>query len=75
MTEDESTRARDIGEMYAVLPVDRGASRRAGRLRRGATLRRSAPTGRTRSCRCAAPQVRELVAEALARQRTVVLSA
>ena len=47
MTEDESTRARDIGEMYAVLPVDRVAARRAGRLPTRRRARRSAPTGRT----------------------------
>ena len=65
MTEDESTRARDIGEMYAVLPVDRGASRRAGRLRRGATLAdRRVPVGRGRADGRA--EVRELVAEAFA---------
>ena len=50
MTEDESTRAVDIGEMYAVLPsIEVPAERRATATRRR-PRRRSAPTAPTR-CR------------------------
>ena len=69
MTEDESTRAHDIGEMFAVLPSIESHPGVADGLPRRAAGARSAPIAPTRVEPMTPAEVRALVAEALVTSR------